>query len=59
MLQPILNERFSQERYAEITHNNWLFKLSYKSSYQRKNSMGLLIFYGFLINESQGRSIDA
>lgn len=47
-----MNSPFSNDKYKEISEDNWMFKLSYKTK-QQVYSNGQLTFYGFIVQSKQ------
>ena len=42
----LLNEEYNSKKYKEITNNNWLFKLSYKTQWNKFTNDGKFTFFG-------------
>ncbi len=48
-LATIMNEEYNEERYQELTKDNYFFKLSFRTKWYEKTTMGKPTFYGRLI----------
>lgn len=49
-LATIMNEEYSEEKYKELTKNDYFFKLSFRAGWQNSTKEGKTTFYGKLIH---------
>lgn len=48
-LATIMNEEFNEDRYQELTKDNYFFKLSYRANWKEKNEENKPTFYGRIL----------
>lgn len=48
----LLNSTYDQDKYDQLINNDWIFKLSYKTPWKKRDGEGNLTFYGKLLEDN-------